>query len=91
MFDTTKHPNQELTMEYDEEKVSEIVLALLHLTKHGDKHAVRAWKSMDWDAMDRLYDNGYISDPKNKAKSVLFTEKGLIESEKLFNKHFAKS
>ena len=67
-------------MEYDEEKVAEYVLALLYLTTHGDKHAVRAWKGMDWDALNMLYEKGYISDPKNKAKSVLLTEKGEAES-----------
>jgi len=78
-------------MEYDEEKVAEYVLALLYLTMHGDKYGVRVWKGMDWDALNMLYEKGYISDPKNKAKSVLLTEKGEAESKQLFEKYFSKN
>jgi hypothetical protein len=38
-------------MEIDTEKIDEAVLALLYLTLHED---FRAWKSFDWDAMNRL-------------------------------------
>jgi hypothetical protein len=58
-------------MEYDKDKVDEMVLALLYLTLHdGD----RAWKGHDWDAMDRLHAKGMIGDPVGKAKSVWLTE-----------------
>jgi hypothetical protein len=40
-------------MEYDKDKVDEMVLALLYLTSFHAKYATRAWKSMDWGAMDR--------------------------------------
>ena len=74
-------------MEIDEEKIDEAVLALLYLTLHdGD----RAWKSFDWDAMNRLHEKGQIENPVGKAKSILFTEEGLKESERLFQKFFAK-
>ena len=63
-------------MEYDKDKVDEMVLALLYLTSFQDKYATRAWKSMDWGAMDRLYEKGYISNPKGKAKSVILTAEG---------------
>jgi hypothetical protein len=56
-------------MDYDTDKVDEAVLALLHLTRFGDKYGTRAWKGHDWDALDRLYEKGYIGDPKGKAKS----------------------
>ena len=75
-------------MEVNEEKIDEVVLALLYLNFHGDRNAVRAWKSFDWDAMDRLYEKGFISDPKGKAKSVLVTEKGQKTSKELFEKYF---
>ena len=58
-------------MEYDRDKVDEMVLALLWLTPSGDG---RAWKGHDWEAMERLHARGYISDPKSKAKSVVLTE-----------------
>ena len=51
-------------MEYDRDKVDEMVLALLWLTPAGDG---RAWKGHDWDTLDRLHAKGYISDPKSKA------------------------
>jgi hypothetical protein len=38
-------------MDYDQDKVDEMVLALLWLTQTGDG---RAWKGHDWVAMDRL-------------------------------------
>jgi len=75
-------------MEMNEEKVDEVVLALLYLNFHGDHGAVRAWKSFDWDAMDRLYEKGWISDPKGKAKSVLVTEEGQKLAKELFEKYF---
>ena len=74
-------------MEIDTEKINEAVLALLYLTLHDD---VRAWKSFDWDAMNRLYAKGFIGNPVGKAKSVVFTERGLRESERLFKKLFVK-
>lgn len=75
-------------MEYDENKIDEMVLALLYLTLHDDN---RAWKGHDWDAMDRLHAKGYISNPATSAKSVVLTDEGMRRSEELFNKHFAKS
>lgn len=74
-------------MEIDEEKIDDAILALLYLTLHdGD----RAWKSFDWDAMNRLHEKGFIENPVGKAKSILFTEDGLKESERLFQKLFSK-
>ena len=74
-------------MEYDENKIDEMVLALLFLTLHDDN---RAWKGHDWDAMDRLHVKGYISNPATSAKSVVLTEEGMRRSEELFSKHFGK-
>ncbi len=75
-------------MDINEEKVDEFVLALLYLNLHGDHGAVRAWKSFDWDAMDRLHKKGFISDPKSKAKSVLVSEEGQEVAKELFEKYF---
>lgn len=74
-------------MTIDEDKIDEAVLALLYLTLHQDN---RAWKSLDWDAMNRLNEKGLISDPVGKAKSVVLTDEGLQESERLFHQLFAK-
>ena len=75
-------------MDYSKEKVEEMVLALMWLVMHGDKYGVRAWKSFDWDTLDRLYEKGLISDPKSKAKSVALSEEAVKLSESLFRKHF---
>jgi hypothetical protein len=76
-------------MEYNEEKIDEMVLALLFLTTVKDHSDLRAWKGHDWDALNRLQEKGYISDPKTKAKSVWLTEEGARRSKELFAKHFA--
>jgi hypothetical protein len=74
--------------DYDHEKVDEMVLALMYLTLHD---YYRAWKGFDWDALDRLYEKGWIDNPRSKAKSVVLTEEGLAKSADLFQQHFAVS
>jgi hypothetical protein len=74
-------------MALDNDKIDEAVLALLLLGVHD---GARAWKGFDWDAMNRLHDKGFISDPRGKAKSVVFTEEGLVEAERLLEKLFSK-
>jgi hypothetical protein len=74
-------------MEVDTEKVDEAVLALLYLGLH---ETARTWKSFDWDAMERLHAKRYITSPVSKTKSVVFTEQGLRESQKLFRKLFTR-
>ena len=75
-------------MEYDKNKVDSMVLALLYLTKFKDGPDWRTWKGHDWDTMDRLYAQGYISDPKSNAKSVAMTEEGVKQAQELFERHF---
>lgn len=72
-------------MDFDETKIDQAVLALLYLTLHDDNHA---WKSIDWDAMNRLHEKGLIANPMNKAKSVIFTEQGLVEAKRLCTELF---
>ncbi|MFL9912891.1 DUF6429 family protein [Paraburkholderia fungorum] len=40
----------------------------------------RAWKGFDWEVLNRLYEKGFICDPVNKTKSVVFTEEGLSDN-----------
>jgi hypothetical protein len=84
------HMTQEDRMEIDKAKVDEMTLALLYLTTFEDKHGRRAWKSHDWDVMNRLHQSGYIDDPVSRAKSVILTEEGAEQSKRLFEKHFMK-
>jgi hypothetical protein len=73
-------------MNVDRDRIDDAVLALLHLGRH---EGIRTWKSFDWAAMERLHTKGLISDPIGKAKSVIFTDEGLHQSEALFRKFFA--
>lgn len=74
-------------MDIDTDKIDDAVLALLYLTLHdGD----RAWKGFDRDALNRLHEKGMICNPVGKAKSVALTERGLKQSERLFNALFGK-
>jgi len=72
-------------MKCDENKIDEMVLALLYLTLHDDN---RAWKGHDWDTLDRLHAKGYITNPATSAKSVVLTDEGMQLSKQLFEKHF---
>jgi len=76
------------TMDYDKDKVDEATLALMFLVTSSDKWGARAWKGFDWDTLDRLFEKGYISEPKGKARSVVVTDEGLRLSEELFRKYF---
>jgi hypothetical protein len=51
-------------------------LVLLWLTTFKAAGEVRAWKGQDWNTMERLHTQGYISDPKSKAKSAVLSEEG---------------
>ena len=75
-------------MKYDAAKIDEATLALLYLVAWQEKCGVRAWKSFDWDTMNRLHERGWISDPRSKAKSVMMSEEGYKKSEELFEKLF---
>jgi len=79
-------------MSYDTDKVDDAVLALLTLTVHEeDEYGARVWKGHDWDALDRLHEKGYLSDPVSKAKSVVLTREGLAKGRRLFDELFAGS
>ena len=75
-------------MEIDTDKIDDAVLALLQLTLHDGG---RAWKTFDWDVMDRLYRKGMIENPANKAKSVVLSEDGLKRSDALFQELFTQA
>lgn len=78
-------------IEYDEEKIDEATLALMHLVKHRQMKngPLRAWKGFDFDVLDRLHEKGFIGNPKSKAKSVVLTEEGVEKSRELFEKMFS--
>ena len=75
-------------MVIDTDKIDEAVLALLQLTLHD---GARAWKDHSWDALDRLYRKSMIDNPVSKAKSLVLTDQGMAESERLFRKLFERA
>ena len=77
-----------LPQNLNHDKLSEAALAILGLTAFRDHQIVRAWKGMDWDLLEALYDKGWIADPKGKAKSVVFTDEGAKLAQVLLQRHF---
>ena len=78
-------------MDCDQDKVDEVVLALLHLNAFDDHGAVCSWKGFDWETLDRLHARDLISDPKSKAKSVVLTSDGVALARRAFEAHFGVS
>ncbi|MBC7906451.1 MAG: hypothetical protein H7Y60_06845 [Rhodospirillaceae bacterium] len=75
-------------MEIDTDRIDDAVLALLLLGLHD---VDRAWKGFDWDTLDRLHQEGMISNPIGKTKAVEFTEEGQRRAEELFRRLFEKA
>ena len=79
-------------MKPNTDRIDDAVLALLHLTSftegEGEFAFTRAWKGHDWAALNRLYEKGLISDPKNKNKSVGLSTEGSQKAEALFQRLF---
>jgi hypothetical protein len=71
----------------DWERVDQAALAIMLLGLHD---GWRTWKGFDWGVLNRLHEMGFITDPKRKAKSVIFTETGLEESQRLFVELFGR-
>ena len=73
--------------ELHRQKLCEAALALLSLSLHDG----RVWKGLDWNLMDLLFEKGWITDPKSKAKSVVLTEEGERLAREFLRKHFGRS
>jgi tetratricopeptide (TPR) repeat protein len=73
--------------ETDPALVDDAVLALLRLGLHDSR---RVWKTFDWDAMNRLHEKGFISNPVGKARSVELTEAGAERSARLLRELFGR-
>lgn len=79
-------------MDIDTDKIDNAVLALLYLNRfrHHKDDNYSSWKGFDWDALNRLHEKGYISNPVSKAKSVNLSVEGIEKSEELFRELFSK-
>jgi hypothetical protein len=70
-------------MEYDDTLIEEAVLALLAFFSFDDG---RAWKHFE--ITNRLHEQGFISNPVNKNKSILLTEEGLERGRQIADRLF---
>jgi len=79
-------------MNYNKNKVDDTTLALMYLVTWRQKKdfPMSAWKSFDWETMDRLFDKGFISDPKSKAKSVRMSDEGFQRAKQFFEQMFGE-
>ena len=69
-------------MTYNQAKIDETVLATLLLTLHEEN---RAWKGHSFEVLDRLYEKGYIFNPKDKSKSLVLIDEGLAKAREVFD------
>lgn len=68
----------------------EIVLALLWANSFEEKFGGhRAWKSLPWDALDRLHAKGLIGDARSRAHSVALDDTAFERGRELFEQWFA--
>lgn len=77
-------------MKINTNKIDVMVLALLYLASSQCGDSVRARKGHDWEALNRLYEKGMISNPRSKSKSVALSEEGAKCSKELSEKYFMK-
>ena len=75
-------------LELDHRKLEDAALAILYFGH--DPQTGRAWKNIDWGIMEGLFERGLISDPKNKNKSISFTDEGLQFAKKTLKELFSK-
>lgn len=74
-------------MTYDRAVASDLALALLYLTLHDGQ---RVWKGLDWDVLDHLHEQGLISDPRGRARSVVLSDDGLARAKAMFDRYLAQ-
>lgn len=84
----TRKPSPSTALQLNTDAIDDTTLALLYLTLHDRFYA---WKGHDWEALTRLHERGLIENPRNKSKSIAFTESGLEQAARLFGKLFIAS
>jgi hypothetical protein len=72
-------------MKYDEKLIEEAVLALL-ATFSSDKG--NTWKGFDFEIMNRLHEQDFITNPVNRNKSIWLTEDGQARGRQIADRLF---
>lgn len=75
-------------MAHDLDKIDDAALALLAALTFEEGHA---WKGHDFGVLNRLFEKGYIQDPKGKVKSVWLTPEGIRRGEEIADRLFGTS
>jgi hypothetical protein len=75
-------------MEYDDKLIEDAVLALLATFSSDNGNT---WKGYDFEIMNRLHEQGFISDPVNKNKSIWLTAEGLERGRRTADRLFGGS
>lgn len=81
-----------MDMTKPEEAVKELTMLLMYLTRFHEKDRFidvndMAWKGYDFDIIDKLDDDNFISQGSHRSKSLVITEKGLEFSRELLEKY----
>lgn len=80
-------PSQDAENSGVNDRIDDAVIALLLLSLHdGD----RAWKTFDWETMDRLHAKGLISSPASRTKSVVLSDEGLKVARESYHRLFVQ-
>ncbi|MFV7434419.1 hypothetical protein CMV24_02955 [Pseudomonas plecoglossicida] len=74
-------------MTYDDKLIEEAVLALLATFSFNGGSA---WKGFDFEVMNNLHEQGFITQPRGKAKSVRLTPEGMERGKQIADQLFAE-
>lgn len=74
-------------MAIDDDKTAEIALAIVSLGAFKDNPSVKAWKALDWDVQDLLYQRGWVLNPVGKSRLFTLTPEGVEAAETLQKKY----
>ena len=72
-------------MQYSEklrEQIKDLTLMLLYLNSFGDAGSCRSWKGYDFDDLNKLAEEGFISEGR-RAKSVVLYDEGIERAKEL--------
>ncbi|MFF7060813.1 DUF6429 family protein [Pseudomonas sp. NPDC008258] len=75
-------------MNYDDQLIEDAVLALLATFSFNGGNA---WKGFDFEVMNKLHEQGFITKPQGKAKSVWLTPEGMDRGKLIADRLFAES
>ena len=73
-------------MEYDMKLIEDAVIDLMADYSSDDGNA---WKGYDFEIMNRLHEQGLISNPVNRNKSIWLMEEGLERGREIAGRMFA--